>query len=148
MPDTPETDGAPIILLAFDYGKRRIGVAVGQQVTGSASPVGTADNTASGPDWRVIDRWVGEWLPGLLVVGMPWHADGTPSPMTEEARSFAESLSRYKLPVAEVDERYSSVEATEQLRAARAEGRRGRIRKESIDAAAAVLIAERWLAQN
>ncbi len=148
MPATPEGGGASVTVLAFDYGKRRIGVAVGQKITGSASPVGTAGNTDNGPDWATIDRWVREWSPQLLVVGMPWHADGTPSPMTEDVRTFAAALGRYSLPVADVDERFSSLEAAERLRTARAEGRRGRISKEAIDAAAAVLIAERWLAQN
>ena len=148
MPGTPERGADPVTVLAFDYGKRRIGVAVGQQITGSASPIGTAANTDAGPDWATIDRWVREWSPQLLVVGMPWHADGSPSDMTNDVKCFAVELGRYSLPIAEVDERYSSIEAEEQLRAARAEGRRGRIRKETIDAAAAVLIAERWLAQN
>ncbi len=147
MPATPER-GAPVTVLAFDYGKRRIGVAVGQQVTGSASPIGTAGNSASGPDWETIDRWVAEWTPQQLLVGLPLHADGTPSPMTEDARSFAEALGRYALPVADVDERFTSLEAEARLRTARAEGRRGRVRKDDIDAAAAVLIAERWLAEN
>ena len=147
MPATPER-GAPVTVLAFDYGKRRIGVAVGQQITGSASPIGTATNSDSGPDWNTIDRWVAEWTPQQLLVGLPLHADGTPSPMTEAARSFAEALGRYALPVADVDERFTSLEAEARLRTARAEGRRGRVRKDDIDAAAAVLIAERWLAEN
>ncbi len=147
MPATPER-GAPVTVLAFDYGKRRIGVAVGQQITGSASPVGTAANSDSGPDWAAIDRLVAEWAPQQLLVGLPLHADGTPSPMTEDARSFAEALGRFALPVAEVDERFTSLEAAAKLRTARAEGRRGRVRKDDIDAAAAVLIAERWLAEN
>ncbi len=147
MPATPER-GAPVTVLAFDYGKRRIGVAVGQQITGSASPIGTATNSDSGPDWKTIDRWVAEWTPQQLLVGLPLHADGTPSPMTEDARSFAEALGRYALPVADVDERFTSLEAEARLRTARAEGRRGRVRKDDIDAAAAVLIAERWLAEN
>lgn len=148
MPATPEPAKPHTTILAFDYGQRRIGVAVGQKITGSASPVGTAANTKNGPDWETIDAWVREWRPELLVVGMPWHADGTPSPMTDIVRTFAEALSRYALPIAEVDERFSSLEAEQQLRVARAEGRRGRITKEAVDAAAAVLIAERWLSRH
>lgn len=146
MPATPERPPGPLTLLAFDYGLRRIGVAVGQQVTGSASPVGTARNGEAGPDWEQIGRWVREWHPQQLVVGLPLHADGSPAAMTRAAQSFASDLERFGLPVDVVDERYSSLEAGDRLKAARAQGRRGRIRRESIDAAAAVLIAERWLA--
>ena len=148
MPDTPERSATPSILFAFDFGLRRIGVAVGQQVTGSASPVGTARNSDAGPDWDRISRWIEEWRPGLLVVGMPSHADGSPSDVTRAARQFAAELARFGLPVDTIDERYTSVEAAEKLRTARAQGRRRRIRKPVVDAAAAVLIAERWLAQN
>lgn len=148
MPDTPDPATRPLTLLAFDFGLRRVGVAVGQQVTGSASPVGTALSRDSGPDWALIGRWIGEWRPQLLVVGMPWHADGSQSDMSNAAADFAEALERFGLPVETVDERYTSLEAGEQLRLARAERRRGRIRKGDVDAAAAVMIAERWLAEN
>jgi putative Holliday junction resolvase len=148
MPDTPEAATPPITLFAFDFGLRRIGIAVGQQVTGSASPVGTARNGAAGPDWERIGRWIDEWRPQLLVVGMPWHADGSPSTMTQAAREFVAALGKFGLPVDTIDERYTSLEASDRLRSARAGGRRGRIRKPAVDAAAAVLIAERWLAQN
>lgn len=147
MPDTPETDPAQTIV-AFDYGLRRIGVAVGQRVTASASPLGVVSNTSSGPDWDAISRILGEWRPALLVVGMPHHADGTPSDMSRRAEDFAAQLARFELPVATVDERHTSQEAESKLRSQRAQGRRRRVRKETIDSAAAVLIAERWLEQN
>ena len=139
MPDTPET------VMAFDFGLRRIGVAVGQQVTNSASPVAVVANTDRGPDWMRIGELVRDWRPRRLVVGMPLHADGSPSDMSNVVRSFAAELDRYQLPVELVDERFSSIEAEAQLKHMRAEGQRGRIGKEAIDAASAVLIAERWL---
>ena len=148
MPATPERPPRPVTLIAFDYGRRRIGVAVGQQITGSASPVGTARNSAAGPDWAVIDSWIREWQPQLLVVGLPYPAGGASTDMLEAAKGFAGSLERYALPVEGVDERYSSLEARDRLRAARSEGRRGRIDKTDVDAAAAVTIAERWLAAH
>ena len=148
MPATPDRASHPLTLLAFDYGRRRIGVAVGQQITGSAGPVGTAPNSESGPDWEQMGRWIRDWQPDRLLVGMPFHADGSDSELTVEVRRFAVDLQRFGLPVDAVDERYSSVEAEAGLKAARAEGRRRRVRKETIDAAAAVVIAERWLSAN
>ena len=81
----------------------------------------------------------------MLVVGMPAHADGTPSEMQEHVRAFVEELGRYGLPIETVDERYTSIEAERVLREARAAGTRGRISKDMIDSAAAVFIAERYL---
>ena len=138
----------PETLLAFDYGRRRIGVAAGQSVTGSASPLGTVRNTASGPDNAALAALIQEWRPAVLVVGLPLHADGSPSEMQEPVEEFIDVLSAFELPVHTVDERYTSVEAQARLKEARAAGARGRISKESIDSAAAVLIAERYLAAN
>jgi len=146
MPDTP--DGAtrtPETLLAFDFGLRRIGVAVGQGVTGSASPLGIVVNGEAGPDFRRIAALIDEWRPARLVVGLPMHTDGSPSDLQKAAEAFAGDLARHGLPVETVDERYTSQEAAARLKDARAAGRR-RIRKDDIDAAAAVLIAERYLA--
>ena len=137
MPDT---------LLAFDFGLRRIGVAVGQDVTRSASPLGIVDNRDGEVDFAAIDRLVSEWRPVRLVVGMPLNSDGSPGELDGPVKTFIDALGRYGLPVATTDERYSSIEAERVLKEARADGRRGRIDKASIDAAAAVLIAERYLA--
>lgn len=137
---------APATILAFDFGLRRIGVAVGQSITGSASPLGVIANREAGIDHDAIARLISEWHPGLLVVGMPAHTDGSPSEMQVPVRAFIEELERYKLPVETVDERYTSIEAERALKEARAGGSRGRIRKEDIDSAAAVFIAERYLA--
>ena len=136
----------PRTVLAFDFGLRRIGVAVGQDVTGSASPLGVVMNDEGRIDFPAIDRYVDEWRPEQLVVGLPLKPDGTDSEMLGPVRKFIALLGRYELPVATMDERYTSTEAERLLREARAEGRRGRIDKASIDSAAAVLIAERYLA--
>ena len=79
---------------------------------------------------------------------MPAHADGSPSEMQSHVRRFIETLKDYELPIDTVDERYTSIEAEAALKSARAAGTRGRITKESIDSAAAVFIAERYLAQT
>ena len=143
MPDTP--DHTSQTLLSFDYGRRRIGIAVGQHVTRSASPLDVAANGADGPDWAHIARCVAEWRPALLLVGMPFHADGSENEMTAEVREFVAELGRFRIPIECVDERHTSQEAAAGLRANRAAGRRGRVRRHHVDAAAAVVIAERWL---
>lgn len=136
----------PRTIICFDFGLRRIGVAVGQDVTGSASPLGVVANRDEGVDHNRIAAILGEWKPTQLVVGMPAHADGSPSEMQGPVEAFVEELRRYGLPVDTIDERYTSIEAEGVLKAARVAGTRGRISKESVDAAAAVLIAERYLA--
>ena len=138
----------PTTVLAFDFGLRRIGVAVGQSVTGSASPLGVVANRDSGIDFDAIANLIREWRPTELVVGLPAHADGSESEMQRPVRAFAEELGRYELPIAMTDERYTSVEAERVLKEARSAGTRGRISKEDIDSAAAVFIAERYLASR
>ena len=93
-----------------------------------------------------IAALLAEWHPTRLVVGMPAHADGSPSDIQEHVDRFIEELEAHGLPVETVDERYTSVEAERALKNARQAGTRGRISKEDIDSAAAVFIAERYLA--
>lgn len=146
MPDTLSHERAqPETILAFDFGLRRIGVAVGQTVTGSASPLRVVQNGAKGPDFDAISRLIEEWRPSRLVVGLPLHADGSPGELQSHVDSFVRELWRYQLKVDKVDERYTSIEAEKALKDARASGSRGRISKETIDSAAAVIIAERFL---
>jgi len=147
MPDTPEAS-APETIIAFDFGLRRIGVAVGQTVTGSASPLGVIANSDSGPDHAHIAALIKEWRPSRLVAGMPAHADGSPSEMQQHVRAFIADLETHGLPIDIVDERYTSIEAETVLKQARAAGSSGRISKAMIDSAAAVLIAERYLAAH
>ncbi|HEY7943872.1 MAG: Holliday junction resolvase RuvX [Burkholderiales bacterium] len=100
-------------ILAFDFGTRRTGVAVGETTLGLAHPLATiaADNDAD--RLAAIAALVGEWQPALLVVGLPTHADGTPHDMTARARKFAHRLeARFRLPVELVDERYTTEAAT------------------------------------
>lgn len=136
----------PETILAFDYGRRRIGVAVGQDVTASASPVGSIANDDNGVDHAQLSLLIAEWRPARLVVGMPLHADGSASEMTDAVDTFVAELAQYELPVETIDERYTSLEAERTLKKARQQGSRGRISKADVDAAAAVCIAERYLA--
>jgi putative Holliday junction resolvase len=138
----------PRTILAFDFGLRRIGVAVGQDVTGSASPLGIVANRSTGVDADKIAALLAEWHPTQLVVGMPAHADGSPSDLQEHVDGFIDDLKTHGLPVDTIDERYTSLEAERVLRNARQAGTRGRISKDQVDSAAAVFIAERYLASR
>ena len=135
-------------LLAFDVGARRIGVAVGNTVSMSARELGVLDMRDSGPDWATLDKWMREWRPTRLVVGDPATLDGGDQPIRQLARSFARELvRRYGLPVEQVDERTSSIEAAQRFAADRAAGRRKRHQASQLDAVAAAIILERWLAE-
>ena len=132
-------------ILAFDFGLRRVGVAVGQTVTRSASPLATLENRDPATLMARIRAFIDEWQPERLVVGMPFGAGGEDSDMTEPVRAFIVELGGFGLPVDTVDERHTSKEARAALTRARQAGARRRIKKADIDSAAAVLIAERWL---
>jgi putative Holliday junction resolvase len=143
----PETQREHITLLAFDYGLQRTGVATGETRAGLAHGVATLSQRGGQADWRGIAALVREWQPDLLVVGLPYNADGSSSAMTEHARGFALELGvRCGLPVELIDERHSSQEAHSQLRSQRASGlRRRRVQREDIDREAATVIARQWL---
>ena len=134
------------VVLAFDYGERRIGVAVGQTALGTASPVGTLPAHGQ-PDWTAVDRCLRDWAPDRVLVGLPYNMNGTETVLTAACRAFAAELSsRSSLPVELVDERLTSSAATSELREARRSGARARrVRREDIDANAARLILETWL---
>jgi len=134
------------VYLGFDYGSRRIGVAVGDSLTLSARPL----PALTGPDWTAIGRLVAEWRPAALVVGLPLDEDGGEQEITGPARRFAEDLARrLKLPVHQADERYSSRAADDALREARSSGRmQRRVRKGDRDGQAARVILEQWLQEN
>ena len=119
-------------VLAFDFGTKRIGVAIGEPELGTAHPLPAVSLFSQ------VERLVEQWQPGELVVGRPTAADGTPHAMTRQAEDFALRLERrFKLPVARVDERFSSVEAQARLRGTRAS-------KGKIDSVAAQLLLEQY----
>jgi putative holliday junction resolvase len=140
----------PRIVLAFDFGQRRIGVACGDTVSRSASALEAVPAGAAGPRWDVIGSLMRDWQPGVAVVGLPYNVDGSDSEQTTAARRFAAELARrYALDVAMVDERYSSLEAGARLKSARQSGlRRRRVAKSDVDAAAACVILERWFSEK
>ncbi len=149
MPGTPDAatikrDGT---VLGFDVGARRIGVAVGSGFGHGARALAVIDVHANGPDWAAIDKLRKEWGPDGLVVGDPMTLDGGDQPIRERAREFARHLrTRYSLPVVMVDERTSSIEAAQRFASDRAEGRKRRRDAAALDAVAAAVIVERWLA--
>jgi len=127
-------------VLGFDYGTRRIGVAVGQEFTATANPLTTLTPVQNRPDWDAIERLIKEWKPDALVIGVPYHMDGTAHDMTKAAQRFGRQLAgRFELPVHEAEERLSSDEAE------RRTGARQRQRKGDIDQVAAQVILEGWL---
>ena len=140
----------PQLVLAFDFGRRRIGVACGDTLSRSARPLTGISNTESGPRWELIDSLIHDWQPALMVVGLPYNADGSESVMSHAARRFADALTlRYTPAVRLIDERYSSLEAQTRLKSERESGlRRRRVAKADIDAAAACVILERWFNES
>lgn len=141
---------AHVTLLAFDFGLKRTGVATGESRAGLTRGVATLLPRSGEPDWAAISALIREWQPDLLVVGLPYNADGSDSAMTVAARAFAQALaSRSALRVDTLDERHSSSEAQASLREQRASGlRRRRVRREDIDREAARVIARQWLHEH
>jgi putative Holliday junction resolvase len=136
-----------VTVLGFDVGARRIGVAVGNSISMSASEVGVLDMLEAGPDWPRLDRWLREWRPDALVVGDPIN-DGADQASRNRARRFARELgARYALAVEQVDERNTSIDAAQRFAQGRRAGARKRHQAASLDALAAVIIVERWLAE-
>lgn len=133
-------------VLAFDFGERRIGVAVGEVGLGIAHPLETIDAAASERRFARIAALIEEWRPVLLVVGLPVALDGTEHRLTALARKFSQRLhGRFGLEVRLVDERLSSVEAQH---AARDSGLDGRETKKHLDSLAAKLILETFFDDN
>ncbi len=133
-------------LIAFDFGTKSIGVAIGQEVTGTARPL-TAFKAQDGvPDWGKVEKMLNEWQPDLIVVGLPLNMDGTEQPLTARARKFANRLhGRFGKPVELQDERLSTVEARADL------FERGGFRaldKGQVDATSAVIILESWFSRQ
>jgi putative Holliday junction resolvase len=140
MPATP--DGS---VLAFDYGTRLIGVAVGNRLASGARPLAAI---ATG-DWPRLDALVAEWEPAAFVVGLPLALDGSEQPLSRAARRFAEALGeRFGRPVHFADERHSSGEAARRFADRRARGVARRKDGAAIDALAAAVLLEGWLAST
>lgn len=133
--------------LGFDVGSKLIGVAVGNHVTASARGLAAVAMRNEVPDWETLDALHAQWQPATLVVGLPLTLDGGEQAASARARRFAAQIhTRYATPVALVDERHSSQEAARRFAGARAAGLKRRRDGATIDAEAAAVILERWLA--
>ncbi len=129
-------------VLAFDFGERRIGVAVGEHLLTTANPLTTIDNESNEIRFQMISTLIKEWQPKLLVVGLPLNVDGTEHAVTQLCKKFARRLNgRFNLPVMLIDERYSSVEASSLLNQT---GIKGRAQKAMLDQVAAQTILQSY----
>jgi putative holliday junction resolvase len=140
------TDDLPKRLIAFDFGMKRIGVAVGQTLTKSARPLETLSAKNGVPDWKIIEKIVKKWSPEAFIVGIPLNMDGTLQPISYDAKRFAELLRvRFMLPVHEVDERLTTKDARERLFN---EGGYKALQGGQVDQVAAQLILQNWFDEN
>lgn len=134
-------------VLSFDYGLRRIGVAVGNTLTGTADALATIAARDGEPDWPAIDRCVAEWRPAAIVAGVPYNMAGRGAGLATAALRFADELvGRYGIEVHRVDERLTSREAEDDLRERRKSGAKTRrVRRGDVDREAARLLLLQWL---
>ncbi|KAB7693842.1 Holliday junction resolvase RuvX [Plesiomonas shigelloides] len=133
-------------MMAFDFGTKSIGVAIGQEITATARPIASLKARDGIPDWEQLQKLLNEWKPDLVVVGLPLNMDGTEQPVTACARKFANRLQgRFGQKVVLHDERLSTVEARSHLFAS---GGFRALDKGRVDAASACVILESWFEQN
>ncbi len=148
MPDTGDNHLGHRIhgyILGFDFGLRRIGVAVGQFTTMTATSLETVGHGTT-PDWAAVDRLVREWKPALLVVGLPLNLRGEETDMSRAARKFGASLEdRYSLDISFSDERLTSHAAESRFAELRSQGRLKKKHARQLDAVAAQIILENWI---
>jgi putative pre-16S rRNA nuclease len=134
-------------VLSFDYGLRRIGVAVGNTLTGTAEALATVAAQDGEPDWSAIDRCVADWRPAAIIAGVPYNMSARDDRLTQAALRFADGLrQRYGIEVHRVDERLTSREAEDDLRERRRSGAKAkRVRRGDVDREAARLLLLQWL---
>ncbi len=129
-------------IFGFDFGTRRIGVAVGETLTQQAHPLTVIQGEANDDRFAAIEKLIQEWRPAGFVVGLPTHMDGAEHEMTARSRRFGQQLNgRFGLPVEFADERLSSFDAEIQLREA---GKNAKAARKHLDAVAAQLILQTW----
>ena len=124
-------------------------MAIGTALVGTARPLVVVPNNSGTPDWSIVDRTVQDWQPVGLVVGIPLTLEGESQAITNHARGFQKRLKkRFGLPVFSADERFSSMDAQQELQKMRARGQRRKTQHADVDTLAAALILERWFASN
>jgi len=133
-------------LIGFDFGKKYIGVAVGQEITGTATPLGSVKAKDGIPHWDNIEKYIKEWQPQLIVVGLPLNMDGTEQQLTLDAKKFGNRIfGRFGIKVEFQDERLTTADAKEQLFN---RGGYKNLKKDNIDAESAKLIIESFFEQS
>ncbi len=133
-------------VLGIDYGLKRIGIASGQTITGSASPITTLNQINGTTDWLALEKLVLQWRPQALIVGMPYYLDGKENDMTKVVEKFCLELEkRFNLPIFKINEALSSYEAEEILKKSTKIGKHN---KHEIDKMAAAIIVQNWLDQQ
>ncbi|OUR60834.1 Holliday junction DNA helicase RuvA [Colwellia sp. 39_35_sub15_T18] len=133
-------------IIGFDFGKKYIGVAVGQEITGSAAPLGSIKAHDGIPHWDSLASYLKEWQPDLIVVGLPLNMDGSEQQLTKDAKKFGNRVAgRFGVKVEFQDERLTTADAKEQLFA---RGGYKNLKKDNIDAESARLIIESFFEQS
>lgn len=133
------------IVIGFDFGLKRIGVAIGQTITKTARPLDTIYAKSGEPNWQAISKLIEKWQPDALIVGIPLNMDGTLQTITTDALTFSKTLrERYHLEVYEVDERLTTKDARERLFK---EGGYQSLQDGQVDRVAAQLILQNWFAE-
>ncbi len=133
-------------VMAFDFGLRQIGVAVGNCLLETSQPLDIVRARDGVPDWRSIEALLQEWQPDLLLIGDPLNMDGTDSDLGARAQKFSRRLhGRFGLAVALVDERLTSFEAKQTLQA---QGHKGNYKNQPADSVAAELILQSWMREQ
>ena len=137
------------VVIAFDFGLKRTGVAVGNTVTGSATPECTLQSKDEQPDWEGISKLFKEWQPKQIVVGMPTELDGSESPLNKRVQRFCNQIQgRYNIDVYQENEQFTSIEAAKRLKQLRQSGRKKKVTKDEVDKIAAAIILENWMQKN
>lgn len=133
-------------VLGIDYGLKRIGIATGQTITGSASPITTLNQINGSTDWESIEKLIDQWKPQALIVGMPYYLDGQENDMTKVVEAFCLELEqRFAMPIFKINEALSSYEAEAILKK---NTKIGKHNKHEIDKMAAAIIVQNWLDQQ
>lgn len=146
MTDADKLKDTSKLVMGFDFGMKQIGVAVGQSLTATATPVATLSAKDGIPDWHEIKLLIEQWQPIALIVGLPLNMDGTTSESSRRAKKFANRLhDKFRLSTHTIDERLSTIEARNLAKTtAKTKG----WQKHSLDSIAAAVILETWLTQQ
>lgn len=137
------------VVIAFDFGLKRTGVAVGNTVIGSATPECTLTSKDELPDWDGITKLIDDWKPSHIVVGMPVELDGTENPLKKRIDRFCNQIQgRYNIAVDQENEQFTSIEAAQRLKQLRQSGRKQKVSKDEVDKIAASIILENWMQKN